>query len=54
MEIIRKWGLGALARRRFKRLVQGKTIAGLRKPKYIDGKFTHTDEVLMDDNDLGF
>ena len=31
---LKKWGKGAVARRRFKKLVQQKAIAGKRKPTY--------------------
>ena len=53
-ETIKKWGSGALARRRFKKLVQTKMIAGQRKPIYHDGKLIATNEFLMSDDDLAY
>ena len=54
MAIIRKWGCGALARRRFKKLVQSRAIAGLRKPTYKEGKLVLTDQELMTQDDLAY
>ena len=53
-ETIKKWGSGALARRRFKKLVQTKMIAGQHKPIYHDGVLIATDELLMTDDDLAY
>ena len=52
MQVLKKWGKGAVARRRFKKLVQQKTIAGKRKPGYKGEKLVGMKQFLMDDEDL--
>lgn len=54
IKTIEKWGRGALARRRFKRIVQTKMIAGQRKPIYHDGVLVATNDYLMTDDDLAY
>jgi hypothetical protein len=51
-EIIEKWGLGCVARRRFKKLVQLTMLKNLRKPLYVDGNLVLTKEVLINDDDI--
>lgn len=53
-ETIKKWGCGALARRRFKRIVQTKMIASQRKPVYHEGVLIATNDLLMTDDDLAY
>ena len=54
LNTIQKWTSGALARRRFKRLVQMKSIGDLKKPIYKDGKLIATDETLYKDSELAY
>lgn len=49
---LHKWAKGAVARRRFKKFVQVKTIADQKKPVYENGKLVNTKEVLMKDKEL--
>lgn len=52
VKMLHKWAKGAVARRRFKKFIQIKSIASQKKPIYKDGKLTKTNEVLLDDSDL--
>lgn len=52
LQSLKKWGKGAVARRRFKKLVQQKTIAGKRKPGYKGEKLVGMKDFLMDEEDL--
>ena len=54
LNTIQKWTSGALARRRFKRLVQMKSIGGLKKPVYENGKLVSTKEELYKDSELAY
>lgn len=54
IQIIEKWTTGAIARRRFKKFVQVKSIACQKKPVYKNGKLIKTDEVLMTDDDVAY
>jgi hypothetical protein len=49
---LHKWAKGAVARRRFKKFVQVKSIADSKKPVYSDGKLSKTKEVLLKDEEL--
>lgn len=51
-DVLERWGLGALARRRFKKLAQLEVFTGLKKPMYVNGKLVQTKEVLIDEEDL--
>ena len=51
---IKRWALGALTRRKVKKLVQSITIARQQKPVYENGKFKLTDEHLFTDEDLAY
>lgn len=51
---LKKWGKGAVARRRFKKLVQQKAIAGKRKPTYKGEKLVGMKQFLMEDDDLQY
>ena len=51
---MQKWGLGALARRRFKKLIQVAQYKTLNKPMYQNGRLVKTDEVLINDDDLAW
>ena len=51
-EVLEKWGLGALARRRFKKLAQVQMYTNLKKPMYVNGKLVQTKEVLINEEDL--
>ena len=52
MKQLHKWAKGAVARRRFKKFVQVKSIADAKKPVYQDGKLSKTKEVLLKDSEL--
>ena len=54
LKTIQKWTNGAIARRRFKRMVQMKQIGGLKKPAYENGKLVSTKQVLLDDKELAY
>jgi hypothetical protein len=53
VKMLHKWAKGAVARRRFKKFIQIKSIASQKKPVYQNGKLTHTKEVLLSDAELG-
>ena len=40
VKMLHKWAKGAVARRRFKKFIQIKSIASQKKPIYQDGKLT--------------
>jgi hypothetical protein len=50
--MLHKWAKGAVARRRFKKFMQIKSIASQKKPVYENGKLTTTKEVLLSDSEL--
>jgi hypothetical protein len=52
--VLKKWGLGALCRRRFKKMVQLQIFKTLKKPMYVDGRLVHTDERLFTDGELSY
>jgi hypothetical protein len=52
MDTIKKWAAGALARRRFKKLVLTKRVAGLKYPEYRGKDLVPTDECLFTDKEL--
>ena len=54
VKTIEKWTQGALARRRFKKLVYLSQFTALQKPCYKDGKLTNTKDVLFSDDDIGY
>ena len=54
VKIIEKWTTGAVARRRFKKFVQIKTIACQKKPIYKNGKLVKTNEVLLTDDEVAY
>jgi len=51
---IKRWAMGALARRQFKKTVQTLAVARQRKPLYADGKLVATDEVLFTDDEIAY
>ena len=52
VNILNKWAAGAIARRRFKRIILTKTIAELKYPKYVDKTVSWTDDKLLSDQEL--
>ena len=52
VKMLHKWAKGAVARRRFKKFIQIKSIASQKKPVYENGKLTTTKEVLLSDSEL--
>ena len=53
-ETIKRWTQGAIARRRFKKMMQSLTIARQKKPIYLKGKLVATEETLFTDDDLAY
>ena len=54
VDTIKRWTSGAIARRRYKKLVQSLSIARQKKPIYMKGKLVATDEPLFTDDDLAY
>lgn len=54
LKILERWGRGALARRKVKKMVQTMRIANLKKPIYREGKLVFTDKKLLSNDDLAF
>jgi len=54
IKTIEKWTKGALARRRFKKMVIVSQFTKLRKPVYDDGKREYLQEVLFNDDDIAY
>jgi hypothetical protein len=52
VNILNKWAAGAIARRKFKRIVLTKMIAELKYPQYKDKTITWSDEKLLTDQEL--
>jgi hypothetical protein len=52
VNILNKWAAGAIARRRFKRIVLTKQIGELRYPKYEDKALSWSEERLFTDQEL--
>jgi len=52
VNILSKWAAGAIARRKFKRLIVTKQIAELKYPEYQEKSIVWTDERLLSDQEL--
>lgn len=50
MVIIKKWAGGALARRRFKKMVQANYYTSLKKPSFQDGKLEMMQQFFTEDD----
>ena len=49
VNILNKWAAGAIARRKFKRIILTKTIAELKYPEYQEKSVIWTNEKLLTD-----
>ena len=52
INVLNKWAAGAIARRKFKRIILTKTIANLKYPKYEEKSITWTEDKLLTDQEL--
>jgi hypothetical protein len=52
VNVLNKWAAGAIARRKFKRIIITKMIAELKYPKYEEKTITWTADKLLTDQEL--
>ena len=52
VNVLNKWAAGAIARRKFKRVILTKMIANLKYPEYKDKQMAWTKECLLSEQEL--
>jgi hypothetical protein len=52
LQVIEKWGKGALARRRLRKTIASKQLAGLKYPEWKENKLVASDQTLLSDKEL--
>ena len=52
LQVLEKWGKGAIARRRLRKIIASKQLAGLKYPEWKENKLVASDQTLMSDKEL--